>query len=383
MSIDPKTVGQQTSQTVYPFLLLDSEGVTLSQYKISINQKISWSMRPALDVNNYVYGYSAALTDPVYYLPGSAKVNNVYFRGVWSKLVALPSGSSGGNYVSQSGTVVALPVGSAIPDGWVQYIPGTYTFVSGTKIKQVKVGDKQDINGYYPANDGNYQISALSVSGMSTDVFVVTKGQQVTGVNVCYLIGYTPPTEPPPAVPVNPTSSDLGIAPDPTASDPYSNAPAIPEDYVGPVSKPDPYAPMGPTGSDSAASGGLLLASKIIAVVGLAGIGYVGYLIVTNPEGAKVFLSRFAELKELIVDSAQLLVSFGVIAAIGFISYEFILAYEKAGDVPGAIASLTASTIETFITVLVTVIEDLVVDLGKWIGDEVSKIADAIKHIFV
>jgi hypothetical protein len=382
--IDPKTIGSQTSQTSAPFFLLGPGGTTLTIVKINVNQKIDFLMKPTVDNADTVYAYSTTLSDPIYYLSGSASINQVYFRGIYQKLSAPPPGTSGGgNYVSPSGVVVALPPGNAIPAGWVLYVPGSYLFVSGTKIKQVKVGDKQDINGYYPVNDGNYQISALSQSGTSADVFVVTKGEQVTGVNVCYLIGFTGPAEPPPAAPVAPNSSTLGIAPDPTASDPYSDAPAIPVGYVGPVAKPDPYAPIVPQEKASSGMGdALLLVGKIIGAVGLAGVGYTGYLILTNPEGAKVFLQRFTDLKGLIVDSMQLLLAFGIIAAIGFVSYEFTVAYNETGSVPGALASMGADAVEGFVKILVETIEDLVVDLGHWIGSEVDKLSNAIENIF-
>jgi hypothetical protein len=375
--IDPSTVGSQTSQTSAIFFLIGPGGTTLTQVKYNVNQKIDFTSRPVVDDTNTVYGYSISLTSDVYYLSGSTAVKGAYFRGIYKKNVVPMSNlivlatSTGGTYVSPAGVKIAIPAGNSVPQGWALYKEGAYVFLSDAGvISQSIPGDKTDLNGTWPVLDGNYQISALSRSGQAADVFVVTKGVKITGVSSCYLLAVTGAAEPPPAPPVSPSSEDLGIKLDPTGSDPYSDAPA------------DPWANQRGVTPPSTGTNALLLVGKIIAVVGLAGIGYVGYLIVTNPEGAKVFLARFTELKGLIIDSTELIVAFGVIAAIGFVSYEFAVAYNEAGDVPGAIASMTASVLELFVKALVDAVEDLISDAASWAGDQIDKVGDAIKGVF-
>jgi hypothetical protein len=100
----------------------------------------------------------------------------------------------------------------------------------------------------------------------------------------------------------------------------------------------------------------------IIGAVGVLGVSYIGYLYVTNPQEITTFISRFDQLKSIVVDTAVLSVAIATIVGISFVSYEFLKAYEITGTITGAIGSLTADTIEVLISAIVEAAETLFLD---------------------
>jgi hypothetical protein len=473
--------------------------------------------------------------------------------------------SPGGNYLSTTGVVITLPPGSSVPTGWVPAVPNAYIFSSAGNYKQVVVGDGQDIRGYTPTQDGNYQIRGMDSSGMSFDIWTINKGITVQSGGVATLIGYSGPGLPPPVIQPSqavftPTEVAAGAAADKAAnpsSSKYADGPsggdgmipddagmatagegevvyqdnttgqfvvvpanstaqdnwvpigaggtgnikvplpsgyvtylikpdfgekfedvwswspasmivndassifgsktlldnflmAVPSDkltaisdnyknysvydtsyisvnlgwslysaYVGSVkvyiAMPSTYPsksdwvklnqlielPTGGTttanklptdgsssGSSSSFSWGgittsstLRLVGEIAAVVGIAGLGYVGYLIVVDPSAAQAYLGRFEELKGLIVNGALIIGAMAFIGALGFVVIEFMAAYQQAGSIGGALGLLTADILETFVTALIELTKELFSELGDFIDAEVSSLGKALTNI--
>lgn len=252
--------------------------------------------------------------------------------------------SRGGFYIAvPTGARLLLPPGMPIPPGWLPDT-GTPTPTPPVPAAQVPAVAQQVVAVSYPGADPSQSLP----SDPST---------------------WTEVNSDDPTLPVS--QGGLYVSGDGKAIDLPPGTP-IPADWK-PITSVVNLEPM-PGGGASPQGVSIPTILKIVGVVGVAGIAYLGYLAVTNPEGARFFLSRFTELKGLVVDSSQLLIALGVIGAIGFVSYEFIGAYESEGSVAGALGKLTADVIETMVMAIVSAIEDLVKDAANWVADKVESI---------
>lgn len=152
-----------------------------------------------------------------------------------------------------------------------------------------------------------------------------------------------------------------------------------------PINEYDMYAKL-PSYADEytrsdisiAISDGLVLVAKIAAVVGAGGLAYVSVLIITNPDKAKRYLSRFYEFRDMIVTGAVLAVAFAIIGLSSFIAYEFYAAYQQTGTIGGALGLLTAKTLEELVKILVEVLEVSIREIGDFIDTEVSSFTRAL-----
>jgi hypothetical protein len=129
-----------------------------------------------------------------------------------------------------------------------------------------------------------------------------------------------------------------------------------------------------PGAFENKSASNLLLWLKIAGVIGVAGISYVAYLAVKQPAAARYYINCFKEFKDLVVDSSQLLIGAGIMLTVGFVSYQFIAAYQDKGSVAAAIASMTADTIEVLVLAIVDTIEQLAKDAWDFVWGEVKSV---------
>lgn len=107
----------------------------------------------------------------------------------------------------------------------------------------------------------------------------------------------------------------------------------------------------------------------IATAAGVAGLAYVGYLVITDQDAALRILKRLGMIKDVLYDTAQITLCVAALATIGFASYEFWSAYERnGGDIGATLGDLISSV---FVTVL-TAIADGLIDLVEKIWDVVK-----------
>lgn len=117
---------------------------------------------------------------------------------------------------------------------------------------------------------------------------------------------------------------------------------------------------------------------KILAIAGVGVIGYTGYLFVYKPAELRAYIEQLKTIKELAVDSAYLAGAIAFLVGISFVSYEFMVSYEKTGTIGGAIGDMLAESLEFLAGVLIDTFEQLAKDLWNWIKKELSELWDAI-----
>jgi len=112
----------------------------------------------------------------------------------------------------------------------------------------------------------------------------------------------------------------------------------------------------------------------ILALLGLGGIIYIGYMFWFHPNSVRAAVKAFDEFKVLFVDASQLLIALATIAALSFVSYEFWAAYQDTGSIAGALGQLAANIIETFALAFVDALEQLLKDAWNAIVKDIKSI---------
>lgn len=118
--------------------------------------------------------------------------------------------------------------------------------------------------------------------------------------------------------------------------------------------------------------------SMVLGVIGMAGVGYIGYLFVTNPAAIRVYVEDLSKVKDLAIDVAAIAAAIAFLAGISFFNYEFFKAYEDTGSVAGALGQLTADTITIIVETIVTAAETLLKDLFNSVSSGVSTVIKEI-----
>ena len=186
-------------------------------------------------------------------------------------------------------------------------------------------------------------------------------GEIVIADGATYLIGYsgsgiTPPT-PPGEESFTPTQAAAAAAAEADPTTPVLPAVDIPAGKSLPASTIN-WATVG----------------KVIAVIGAAGVAYVGYLYITSPKGFRDYAEKLHELTGIVIDFGYMLIILAIIAGLSFVAYEFFNAYNQTGSVVGALAQLTAATIETLVSAIVDAIEVLAKDAWNFAWGEVKEV---------
>jgi len=262
--------------------------------------------------------------------------------------------SPGGNYVTSDGSTISVAPNTMIPDNWVPVVSTVFSRETNKHTGVVEATDyiqTTDVpEGYetYNLPNGNYIVVRKGLQHPASWELVQTTSNNQT---------------------------DLG----PTV-DPFGN---LPMDLVPMPSDTTTWPSL-----DSATLG------KIIAIVGIAGISYIGYLFLFKPAQIKYFIQQFDELTSLVVDSAMLVAAIGFLVAVSFVSYEFFVSYEKTGTVGGALGDMAAKSLVEFINIFIDAVEQIGKDLldyasgaltslpGKawgWVKDETSGAWNFIK----
>lgn len=261
--------------------------------------------------------------------------------------------STGTEYMTNTGLVVQIPVGQAIPADWT---PATTASSPDTPMPQTSVGGmylniktgQQEFFATGAVVPGDYVAGQGEVSLGKTYIEVATG--KVTFFPVGTYVPYT-------WVRVD----DFSGPPEPVTELPKLNPTVDTSPKVVTTTTP--------------------LFDKIataIGILGAAGVAYVGYLYVMRPNEIKQFIIRFRELKELFVDSAQLMAAIATIAGISFVGYEFFVSYSKTGTFGGALGDMTARALEEMVTIIIEVFETLAKDLWNWFKNEIVNLWDSI-----
>src|SRR3990172_9235576 len=271
--------------------------------------------------------------------------------------------STGGVYLSPTSfEVYTLTAGIAVPAGWVNVPVGSYVFTNKIGYVISKPLDGVAIpNNYYPIAGGSYLYKSWDRTGLSFTIYTQKINEPVIADGATYFIGYsgdgtTPPT-PPNEQNFTPAEAAAAatVETDPTA-------PVLPPAFIpSAISAPTSTIPWETVG-------------KVIAVIGAAGVAYVGYLYVTSPKGFRDYAERLSELTGIVIDLGYMLIILAIIAGLSFVAYEFFNAYSETGSVAGAIGKLTADTIETLVSAIVDAIEELAKDAWNFVWGEVSSV---------
>lgn len=265
--------------------------------------------------------------------------------------------SAGGNFLSSDGNIINIPAGGHIPTGWVAQVPGSYVFGNGLNYIQVVPGSNTNLNAYAATQEGFYQVKGWDRTGMSFTIYNYKKGEVITADGASTLLAASGPGAPAPVVTPNETIFT------PT------------EAAAGAAAEVDPTAPVLPPADIPAGRSNTSIIPKLLLIVGAGGVIYLGYLIVAEPELARNYINRFSEVRELFVDSKDILISLALIVATSYVAYELYAALEANNwDIGAALGSLAASVIEVFVKGFVDATETLLKDLGTWIENVVDNI---------
>lgn len=271
--------------------------------------------------------------------------------------------SSGQNYVAPSGTTIYLPQGQPIPGDWKP--AGQITNLepqSPTKPIPVPKVPPPDLSaadnvvspgGYYTmVGAPTYMYIYIPTGALVPSGFkIVNAGPQIADLPKSVGGYYTKGDE----------SANIYIL----------EGGNVPPGYTLYVKSPPPPPPPK---YNSNLPDAWQLAANIGAVVGVAGISYLGYLYIFKPSEIRAFIVRFEELKTLVVDSSQMLVAIGILVALSFFSYEFAVSYANKGTFTGAIADMIARGIEEFVTIFFDVLGDLIKEAWDFVIGEIKSI---------
>jgi hypothetical protein len=270
--------------------------------------------------------------------------------------------SPGGVYLSTDFNIYTLPAGNAVPAGWVNIPTGSYVFTNKIAYVISKPQDGVVIpNNYAPLSFGNYLYKSWDRAGLSFTIYTQKMGEIVIADGATYLIGYsgsgiTPPT-PPGEESFTPTQAAAAAAAEADPTTPVLPAVDIPAGKSLPASTIN-WATVG----------------KVIAIIGAAGVAYVGYLYITSPKGFRDYAEKLHELTGIVIDFSYMLIILAVVAGLSFVAYEFFNAYNQTGSVVSALAQLTAATIETLVSAIVDAIEVLAKDAWNFAWGEVKEV---------
>jgi len=317
--------------------------------------------------------------------------------------------STGANYKTPTGTIIYLSKDVIIPNGWVVYTGGEqlFKFTNGTDVVYAGVNDGIIIPvGFFPVDAGSFQIKDWDRSGMSSTIYTIPTDSTTVQQDRATLIGYTPQ----PSVSINVSPSQTVMTPEEvvigetselTGADPYKKyadtniiigdttigeaTDVFGNNIAGKTNTGDPtiftnydpdsiYANTGGKPLLPASTINWTTVGKVIAVIGAAGVAYVGYLYITSPKGFRDYAEKLHELTGIVIDFGYMLIILSIVAGISFIAYEFFNAYNQTGSVVGALAQLTAATIETLVSAIVDAIEVLAKDAWNFAWGEVKDV---------
>lgn len=246
--------------------------------------------------------------------------------------------STGGTYVAPSGVAVQVPAGTVVPAVWS---PTVVPIVAGTANNIIVAPDS-------------------TVAGVQQ----IEQNIETTGSPIVSDGGYYQ----------NPDGGQIVQVP---AGNPIPAAWVKVTDYITDDQKNNaivaPAINYPPTGSPIMDAVG-----KILAIAGIGVIGYIGYLFVYQPKQLQAYIEKLKTIKELAVDAAYIAGAVAFLAALSFVSYEFMVSYEKTGTVGGAIGDMLAETLEFLAGVLIDTFEQLAKDLWEWIKKELTDLWNTI-----
>lgn len=246
--------------------------------------------------------------------------------------------STGGVYVAPSGATVQVPAGVSVPAEWSQT---TAVIEAGTA------------NNIIVAPDTSQQ----SIQQMQQNI--ATTGSATVSDGGYYQ---------------NPTGGQIVLVP---KGNPIPASWVKVDDYITQDQKDT--AVVAPAYIPKTVGTPIMdLVGKIIGIAGIGVIGYTGYLFVYRPAELRAYIEQLKTIKELAVDSAYLAGAIAFLVGISFVSYEFLVSYEKTGTIGGAIGDMLAESLEFLVGVLIDTFEQLAKDLWEWIKKELTALWDAI-----
>lgn len=110
---------------------------------------------------------------------------------------------------------------------------------------------------------------------------------------------------------------------------------------------------------------------KLVPVLGVAGFAYLAYLIIMKPNSARQFVERLTLTKDIVVDGAWIAIAGGILAAGGFVTYEFASYYNHYGSAGKALEYMTEDVITNTLSVIIDVLlgaVKAVIDYGNKSG---------------
>ncbi len=350
----------------YKIKMGDSKSLNVSYITIQANQTIS---NPYKNFLVSVGSPTAILPPPAPSAPPEPALTDLTPPPVLPPATSAPSTpatgnvSPGGVYLSPTSfEVYTLPSGTTIPAGWINVPVGSYVFTNKVGYVISKPQDGVVIpNNYYPISFGIYLYKSWDRTGMSFTTYSQKTNEPVIADGATYLIGYSGNGAPPPVPPgeqdFTPTQAAAAAA---AEADP--TIPALPAvDIPAGKSKPSSTIPWATV-------------SKVIAVIGAAGVAYVGYLYITSPKGFRDYAEKLHELTGIVIDLGYMMIILAIIAGLSFVAYEFFNAYNETGSVVDALGQMTAATIETLVSAIVDAIEVLAKDAWNFVWGEVSTV---------
>lgn len=267
-----------------------------------------------------------------------------------------PTTSTGGFYITDSGSNVQVPIGAIVPSSWKPANSTVQTQV-GTTWKLPSGGITYALPGSFIPNTWipsplPYDASKAVLVQSNTPVAPSTGGwyTDLSGNTVFLSAGTEIPAGWRTTYKPSDATEGTGIDPSFDPSNAQGNAP---KPLPTPISE---------------------VVGKLLAYGGIALIGYVGYLYVSDPSSLTGIVNQLSRLKGLAVDTALIAAAIGFMAGASFFLYEFTKAYESTGSVEGAIGKLAADVIVSIIQTMVTAVEELGSDLFSWIGSSVKSI---------
>lgn len=225
--------------------------------------------------------------------------------------------SKGDYYISTSGETILIPPGLPVPSGWTKQL------VPDPSLPQV-AGSNNISSGEVFQNPSNGAYIDVPPGNVVPNLWIRVPESQI------------------------PSSAEIIKAPDVAASQAITQ-------YVA-----QQAAMQAQVASDLKA---------IVPIIGVVGFAYLAYLIIMKPNAAKQFVERMTIAKDIVVDGAWIAVAGGILAAGGFVTYEFASYYNHYGSVGKALEYMTEDTITNVLEVIV----DVLIGAAKAIIDYFEK----------